>query len=303
MKKDTVTINGVAYDAHTGMRVLGEQPAQKSVAPKTTIAAQSVHAKSQRTKTLAKRHTKAGKRTTLLQAPPEVTKKSPHISKFATHHPTKKQVISDIGPQTHVAQTKHRQTVAAAHQKTSVPPAHVVKSKAITDAVAKSTKKSHPKKKSFFARHSRLFNISSIIIVLLLVAGYITYVNLPSLSVKIAASRAGIAADYPSYQPAGYRFDGPVEVASGEIKLHFVANAGPQKFTITQTKSNWDSSALLENYVRPTYNNDYATYTNGGLTIYVHGTDAAWVNSGVLHTITGEASLTSDQIRRIALSM
>ena len=47
----------------------------------------------------------------------------------------------------------------------------------------------------------------------------------------------------------------------------------------------------------------YATYNDAGLTIYTYGTDAAWVNGGVLYTVEGSANLSNEQIRRIATSL
>jgi hypothetical protein len=299
-QKNTVTINGVAYDAHTGMRIsmpgLQKQPAPKSITP-----AQSIHAKAQRTKTLAKRHTKQGKRTSLLEAPVKQPVKSPRITRFATTTSPKKAVISDIGPQQHSAQAKHR-AVAAKQKPAPIPPAHVIKAKAITDAVAKSSKKKQVKK-SFFSKHPRAFTISAVLLLIVLIGGYLTYINLPSLSVRLASTQAGINAAYPSYQPSGYALDGAVAYDKDEVTLNFKATAGPQRFTLKQTKSNWDSSALLENYVQLQNDGKYDTYIDSGLTIYVYSTNAAWVNGGILHTITGDAPLTNEQLRRIALSM
>ena len=300
VQKNTVTINGVAYDAHTGMRLSTPAPA-KQPAPKSIVAAQSVHAKAQRTKTLAKRHAKPGKRTSLLTSAPKQTTKSPRITRFATTATPRHNVISDIGPQAHTAQVKHRVTTAQ-KKPAAIPPARVIKAKAITDAVANSSKKKHVKK-SFFTRHSRLATISGVLVLILLIGGYVTYINLPSLSVRLASAHAGISAAYPSYQPSGYVLDGAASYDVDEVTLTFKATAGPQKFTLKQAKSTWDSSALLENYVILQNEGKYDTYIDSGLTIYVYGTNAAWVNGGILHTITGDAPLTNEQLRRIALSM
>lgn len=300
-QKNTVMINGVAYDAHTGMRLSVPTP-QKQPAPKSITTAQSIHAKAQRTKTLAKRNAKQGKRTSLLEAPVKQPVKSPRITRFAASTaPQKKAVISDIGPQQHSAQAKHR-AIAAKQKPAAIPPAHVIKAKAITDAVAKSSKKNQVKH-SFFSKHPRAFTISAVLLLIVVIGGYFTYINLPSLSVRLASTQAGINAAYPSYQPSGYAMDGSVSYDKDEVTLNFKATAGPQRFTLKQTKSNWDSSALLENYVQLQKDGKYDTYVDSGLTIYVYGTDAAWVNGGILHTVTGDAPLTNEQLRRIALSM
>ena len=138
---------------------------------------------------------------------------------------------------------------------------------------------------------------------LLLLGGYFTYLYMPNISVRVAAVQSGVNATYPSYQPTGYSLDGPVAYTNNEVKLRFAANAGPQTFAITQTKSNWDSSAVLENYVKPEVGNSYVTTRDNGLTVYTFDSKAAWVSNGTFYTIDGDAPLTNEQVRRIATSM
>ena len=126
---------------------------------------------------------------------------------------------------------------------------------------------------------------------------------MPNLSVRVAAAQAGIDATYPSYRPDGYKLNGPVAYNQGEVSMKFAANAGPQDFTIVQSKTNWDSSAAKENYVKPKWGDNVMQYTEHGLTIYAHDGDAAWVNNGILYTIDGDAPLSASQIRGIATSM
>lgn len=85
--------------------------------------------------------------------------------------------------------------------------------------------------------------------------------------------------------------------------MKFAANGGPQNFTVSQTKSNWDSSTVLDRYIKEKAGDNYITYSERGLTIYTYDGNAAWVNGGIFYTITGDAPLSSDQIRRIATSM
>lgn len=85
--------------------------------------------------------------------------------------------------------------------------------------------------------------------------------------------------------------------------MKFAANAGPRNYTLTQQDSDWDSSAVLENSVRPTVGDSYTTSTASGLTIYSYRGTSVWVNKGVLYTITGNASLSSEQVQRIATSL
>ena len=52
------------------------------------------------------------------------------------------------------------------------------------------------------------------------------------------------------------------------------------------------------------YGENYSTVREQGLTIYISGSDAAWVNGGVVYKIdTTAGSLTKKQINTIATSL
>lgn len=150
-------------------------------------------------------------------------------------------------------------------------------------------------------RHPRLVTMVTGIAAIVVLGGYLTYLNLPSLSIKVAASQAGFAATYPSYQPAGYSFNGPVAFSPGEVKVHFKSNTNGYAYTLVQQSSGWDSQAVLDNFVVK-QSPEYATLQERGLTIYLYDNKATWVNGGVLYTIDGNAPLSSEQIQKIASS-
>lgn len=312
-KQPTVTINGVRYDAQTGMRLDGAQPAERIEKPEPAIAAPTahhLHQRTERTRTLNRAHVKAPVSHVAAKnkRPVQHIQRSPMVRKFADVRPAKaapaaqpKPAKTDVAPVRHPVQTvvahKH-----AAPAKPQPKPAQEIKRQAIEKAL-RSAKPAKSKRQPFFKRHPRALSIGSASLALVLLAGYLTYINLPSISVRVAAAQAGIAATYPSYQPSGYSLNGPVAYSEGQVSMKFAANVGTQNFTVNQVKSTWDSSALLDNYVQPESDGDYTTYNDSGLTIYVYDTDAAWVNGGILHTIQGDAPLTNDQIRKIATSM
>ena len=83
--------------------------------------------------------------------------------------------------------------------------------------------------------------------------------------------------------------------------MQFAYADGAKNFTIKQEKSDWNSSAVRE-FV-DSKSKDTTTTNSNGLTIYTYGSNAAWVNHGVLYTLEGDAPLSSEQIQRIANSM
>ncbi len=154
------------------------------------------------------------------------------------------------------------------------------------------------------ARHwGRRLSIAGAMVALLAFGGYLTYHNMPAIATRMAAAQAGINASFPSYQPSGYSLAGGISQQQGSVLMKFAANAGPGTFTLTQSRSDWDSSAVLANYVLPSFGRNFATTTSRGLTIYSTHNAAAWVNGGILYTIKGNAPLSSEQVARIAASM
>ena len=153
-------------------------------------------------------------------------------------------------------------------------------------------------------RHwGRRLSIAGAMVALLAFGGYLTYHNMPAIATRMAAAQAGINASFPSYQPSGYSLAGGISQQQGSVLMKFAANAGPGTFTLTQSRSDWDSSAVLANYVLPSFGRNFATTTSRGLTIYSTHNAAAWVNGGILYTIKGNAPLSSEQVERIAASM
>ena len=137
------------------------------------------------------------------------------------------------------------------------------------------------------------------------VAALVAFVHfsIPDLSVRVAAFQTGIDATYPTFTPRGYNLSGVTSDKDGIVTITF---AGPDgaSFTLSEEKSTWDSTALLNNYVKKNYPNDFTTLREQGITIYVRGEKAGWVNGGVLYKVEATGKyLTKEQIRNIATSL
>ena len=157
-------------------------------------------------------------------------------------------------------------------------------------------------KVGWFSR-MRLAPALAVVASLLLVGGYITYLNIPNVSLRVAASRAGIEATMPGYKPDGFSLNGPIAWSTGQVVISFASNTDERNYDVIQRNSRWDSQSLLANYVLEE-TADYTTFEESGLTIYVfEGANATWVNGGVWYTIEGESLLNPDQLINIATSL
>jgi hypothetical protein len=320
MSEKTVIVKGTVYDKRTGM------PLRLDRASQQTKTAHSVHRPLQKSQTLNRKYVKrdvpqVASAAIVTPAPevlptitthhvtrtPRVVKPAPKVTHFAkpVAKPHTGKVMSDIGPAPHRLATQAQQKIAKPFPQTIVKPSQIIKQEAIAKAMANTpAKRDHqvtpPSRHPKLKRH---LSMASVSLAILLLGGYLTYLSMPSISTRVAASQAGIAASYPSYQPTGYSLNGPVAYQQGRVTMTFAANAGPMSYTLDQTKSGWDSSAVLDSYVKPKAGDDYQTTTSNGLTIYSFGSTAAWVNRGIFYTISGDAPLSEDQIQRIATSL
>jgi hypothetical protein len=306
-----VTINGQKSNAISDLPMAKSTPLLKYTTTKNLTNATSVHSLAQKSQTLYRRATQKpiGQGAQLVRKVGRSMDiaRSKSISHFASRPistPTR-QLKSDIGPIKHPLTTKVEKTslvVAAPVAKTPlIKSAKLIKEEAITEALKKPLEK--PKKNNIFKRHTKSISILSICAILLAVV-YSIYFYLPSFSVHIASAQAGINATYPEYRPDGYSSSGPVSYSDGEVTINFHANTGNTKFAIEQSKSSWDSTAL-KNKVDKDSKSEFVTTEERGLTIYTYNNNhnAAWVNGGILYTISGDAPLKSDQICHIATSL
>jgi len=336
----TITINGRAYDAVTGLPIServydqvsrvankdakpapvakkAEQTKKPSPAVKRDAAttATDVHSQAQRSKTLLRRVTKKpaapAKRPTTGRHMDMA--RSTNISKFAPHPVTaapapKAAAVAakpDKPAQVHPVAAKALARTSAAKPVVAKPAtSKQVKEAAIATAMATPKAKTAKEKKQLKKAHRRLL-IALVILLAFAAAIYGVYRFVPAVSVSIASAQAGVEASYPEFVPDGYSLDHPVTFSDGEVALKFKQNGNKENnYTITQTRSSWDSSAVLDNVVRPEAGENYITTKERGLTVYSYGNNAAWVNGGVMFVISSSsAPLSGEQIRHIATSL
>lgn len=152
---------------------------------------------------------------------------------------------------------------------------------------------------------NRFANLAALTTAMLLLVGFFGYQNSAAISMRIAATRSGVNAQLPGYQPAGFGVAGGVKSEPGKVSVSFKSRTDDRSFTITQQASNWNSASLLANHVSKNYcNTCFQTWQDSGKTVYIYDkSNATWVNGGVWYTVEGNADLTSDQLMRLANSL
>ena len=175
-------------------------------------------------------------------------------------------------------------------------------SKALISAMKEETKpKSAPimVKKPKVSKKHLIFAVASSICCMGVLYATLKF-SMPDISAKVAAAQNG--ASYPSFVPRDFTASS-ASFQKNTFTLEFV---GPDKtrFTLDQEKLPWDSNALLNNYVKPTWGEQYDTIREQGLTIYMYQSNAAWVNGGTVYKLnTTSGSLSKKQLKNIITSL
>ena len=175
-------------------------------------------------------------------------------------------------------------------------------SKALMSAMKEETKpKSAPImiKKPKVSKKHLIFAVASSICCMGVLYATLKF-SMPDISAKVAAAQNG--ASYPSFVPRDF-IASSASFQKNTFSLEFV---GPDKtrFTLDQEKLPWDSNALLNNYVKPTWGEQYDTIREQGLTIYMYQSNAAWVNGGTVYKLnTTSGSLSKKQLKNIITSL
>lgn len=183
-----------------------------------------------------------------------------------------------------------------------------IKNEAIEKAMASAAKvETKTKKKSkiphiHFGWKRTLLALSCTAVAIFAIV-YFVNLNAPNVSLKVAAMQTGIEASYPAYVPRDFNLS-DITSENGKIVLNFKNTATGDAFSLTEENSAWDSNALLNNYVKYEYGENYTVIKEQGLTIYVSDNGATWVNRGVFYNLqTGYGTLTKKQIKTIAVSL
>lgn len=168
-------------------------------------------------------------------------------------------------------------------------------------ARAESHKQPAVKPQKKHSKHRGLVNVVAGVAAFLVIAGFIGYLNLPNMQLRIASVQAGFTANMPAYKPDGYAMRGGVQRIGNTVSMRFTA--GDSTYTITQQPSDWNSQTLVDNTVALA-NGRYKAIQAGGRNVYVYGgSNAVWVDGGVRYDLTTNASLSTDDITQLAAGL
>ncbi len=340
--KNTIELNGNLYDAKSG-RMLGVPSLAPTVTAKTIgmsidgftsrrqqrpihtkkKAAENIHSKTLRSKTLMRRGVSkpyvAPARNTPNAVPSETAGRKEHqdlrlkraqkittsryISKFGARglldiYMTPVPADISVRPEP----TNQNSTIYTAPENTKNSSLSALDIHLQNSLKHASAHKNKPlKKQKRTNKTSKRMNIALMSLAIILIGGFIAYQNSEILAVRIAAQRAGISMTVPGYTPAGFRLNNHTSKA-GEITMGYKSNTDGRSYNLTQSISSWDSGALIAHFLdAKTYQ---VTQTNKGLQVYTYdGSNATWLDHGVWFNLYGDAQLSSNQLSELINSI
>lgn len=327
--RDEIIINGKKYDAITGKLLSVPKNNRKDV--KNDIS--KIHNNLQRSSTLNRKYVSVPKRQGISLHQEEMISqfKRRHdyqeailrareskatredeflISRFSSNRKvispiSKKQIeeVEKIAPfEEHPLAKKANEELRAKKAQKQEISNQEVKAFAISQAIEKSRQESKKSKQKGFFSNKKFLSFSLSFAVAIFGVGYLTYTNLPEISSWISEIQSGMTVETPSYIADGYSPKGLAYFDGKNVNFEYKKNNSNYK--IQQTQSDWDSSALLQNYVNQKWSEDYSTTYSNGLTIYSnHRGESVWVNNGKLYRVEASDKISDDEIRKIATSL
>lgn len=167
-------------------------------------------------------------------------------------------------------------------------------------AIANAKSHEQPAHKPKRKASQRFAGIAAGLAAFVVLGGFIAYMNMPNIEMRVASMKAGFHAQLPAYAPTGYAMDGGIKAQRGVVAATY--RSGSSAYTLQQQSSDWDSQTLYDNVVAMSSEKE-ETVSAQGRTVYIYGDSAAWVNGGVLYNVKTDGNLSSQEILSIATSM
>ena len=165
------------------------------------------------------------------------------------------------------------------------------------DRTATKRRLSQPKKHRF-----RFSTIMATAGAMAVIVGLGVYISLPTISVKLAAGRAGINAKNP-YALSGYSLDNNIAAQPGKVTISYKSASGNGGYSVTQESDKSTTDYALRLNVSRQNGGSYQEMDVNGKTVLLYGNKATWLAGDMRYTIDGSDLMDSNQLRSIVKSL
>lgn len=135
-----------------------------------------------------------------------------------------------------------------------------------------------------------------------IIVGLGVYISLPTISVKLAAGRAGINAKNP-YTLSGYSLDNNIAAQPGKVTISYKSASGNSGYSVTQESDKSTTDYALRLNVSRQNGGSYQEMDVNGKTVLLYGNKATWLAGDMRYTIDGSDMMDSNQLRSIVKSL
>ena len=135
-----------------------------------------------------------------------------------------------------------------------------------------------------------------------IIVGLGVYISLPTISVKLAAGRAGINAKNP-YALSGYSLDNNIAAQPGKVTINYKSTSGNGGYSVTQESDKSTTDYALRLNVSRQNGGSYQEMDVNGKTVLLYGNKATWLAGDMRYTIDGSDMMDSNQLRSIVKSL
>ncbi len=135
-----------------------------------------------------------------------------------------------------------------------------------------------------------------------IIVGLGVYISLPTISVKLAAGRAGIDAKNP-YALSGYSLDNNIAAQPGKVTISYKSASGNGGYSVTQESDKSTTDYALRLNVSRQNGGSYQEMDVNGKTVLLYGNKATWLAGDMRYTIDGSDMMDSNQLRSIVKSL
>lgn len=137
---------------------------------------------------------------------------------------------------------------------------------------------------------------------MVIIVGLGVYISLPTISVKLAAGRAGINAKNP-YALSGYSLDNNIAAQPGKVTISYKSASGDGGYSVTQESDKSTTDYALRLNVSRQNGGSYQEMDVNGKTVLLYGNKATWLAGDMRYTIDGSDLMDSNQLRSIVKSL
>ncbi len=135
-----------------------------------------------------------------------------------------------------------------------------------------------------------------------IIVGLGVYISLPTISVKLAAGRAGINAKNP-YALSDYSLDNNIAAQPGKVTISYKSASGNGGYSVTQESDKSTTDYALRLNVSRQNGGSYQEMDVNGKTVLLYGNKATWLAGDMRYTIDGSDLMDSNQLRSIVKSL